>query len=312
MQAADAVRGLSQGVVAALLLSGHAHVWQLIVLQVVHGAAGAFYIPAANGLVPQLVDTPILQRANGLLYVSRSVTVIAGPPLAGLIVLAAGPGWAIAADAVTFFISAWQAVRSRTWLWVGLASLGLYQAAVIAPIMVLGPVVSANALGGPAAWGVILSATGVGAVIGGLISLRVRFARPLLIAAFLFLADIPQLGSLAAPAAVPIIASFALLAGAAGGVYGTVWETVVQANVPRDAIARVSSYGWFATTVVQPIGYALVGPAAALIGIAPTLWAAAGGSLLITAAMLAVPSVRRLELQRQPAHDQPIPDPSAG
>ena len=339
MLVADVVRGVSQSLAAVLLLSGHAQVWQLIALQAVHGSAGAFFIPAAAGLVPQVVEAPLLQRANGLLYTTRSVTVICGPALAGVIVLAAGPGWAIAGDALSFFVSAWligrlprlpqeqrpaerpsfrtdllegwRVVRARSWLGTGLASLALYQAAVIAPMMVLGPVVARDALGGAGAWGAILSATGIGAVLGGLASLKVRFARPLLLAALLMLADLPQLASLAVPATVVVIAAAALLAGAAGGIYGTVWDTVQQAHVPGGALARVSSYGWFATTALQPVGYTLAGAAAGLIGVAPALWTAFAIELAITAAFVAVPSVRRLGPLPRQAPATAAADPGA-
>ena len=49
----------------ALLVTGHAQVWELIALQAVGGAATAFYSPASSGLVPQTVPHGALQQANG-------------------------------------------------------------------------------------------------------------------------------------------------------------------------------------------------------------------------------------------------------
>src|ERR671924_757847 len=56
MVAADAVRFSSQGLTAGLLISGHARIWELALLQVVHGAATAFFNPASTGLVPMTVS----------------------------------------------------------------------------------------------------------------------------------------------------------------------------------------------------------------------------------------------------------------
>src|SRR5213593_4296629 len=44
-----------------LLVSGHAEIWQLVVLQLVHGAATGVFRPAASGLTPQLVPPDQLQ-----------------------------------------------------------------------------------------------------------------------------------------------------------------------------------------------------------------------------------------------------------
>src|SRR5215475_10800659 len=41
------VSGLAQAAVAALLLTGHAEIWQLVVLAVVGGTSAAFFFPAS-------------------------------------------------------------------------------------------------------------------------------------------------------------------------------------------------------------------------------------------------------------------------
>ena len=55
----------------ALLVSGHAHVWELVALQAVGGAAVAFYSPASTGLVPETVPQPLLQQANAFMSIAR-------------------------------------------------------------------------------------------------------------------------------------------------------------------------------------------------------------------------------------------------
>src|SRR5262249_1017163 len=52
MLSADAFRCLTQSVVAAVLLSGSARIWHLIVLSALYGAATAFFSPAETGLIP--------------------------------------------------------------------------------------------------------------------------------------------------------------------------------------------------------------------------------------------------------------------
>jgi hypothetical protein len=52
MLASDLVRAAAQTATAVLLATGHASIALLVALQLVHGAALAFFDPAMTGLVP--------------------------------------------------------------------------------------------------------------------------------------------------------------------------------------------------------------------------------------------------------------------
>ena len=87
MIAADLARFATQGLTAALLLSGHALIWQLALLQAFNGAATAFFNPASTGLLPMTVSAGRLQQANGLRALSISSANIIGPLLGGVLVV---------------------------------------------------------------------------------------------------------------------------------------------------------------------------------------------------------------------------------
>ena len=106
MIAADLVRVASQGATAALLIAGPAEIWTLAVLAAVTGAATGFFNPASTALMPEVVSAEELQPANALRATGLSGGEILGPLIAGVLVAAAGAGWAIAADAATFAVSA--------------------------------------------------------------------------------------------------------------------------------------------------------------------------------------------------------------
>src|SRR5262249_31189956 len=55
MLSSDIVRGAVQGVMAILLITHHATLWQLGLTFAIHSAAAAFFGPASDGLTPQLV-----------------------------------------------------------------------------------------------------------------------------------------------------------------------------------------------------------------------------------------------------------------
>ena len=81
--ASNLVSGASQATTAALLLSGHAKLWELAALAAVNSSASAFFYPASAGIVPQTVPVSMLQSANATLRLSINSTNIAGAALGG-------------------------------------------------------------------------------------------------------------------------------------------------------------------------------------------------------------------------------------
>ena len=106
MQLSNVLSALTQGAIAALVLTGVAELWMIIVLSVVHGAVSAVAMPATYGLVPQLVPRDQLQPANALLSLTRNGLTVLGPTLGALLVVTVGPGWALAVDALTWALAA--------------------------------------------------------------------------------------------------------------------------------------------------------------------------------------------------------------
>ena len=75
----------------------------------------------------------------------------------------------------------------------------------------------------------------------------------------------------------------------------TLWETVLQSEVPGDVLSRVSSYDWAISIVFMPIGFALWGPLSDWIGFDETLYLAAGVFLVSRALTLLLPEIRSME-----------------
>ena len=90
MLASDLVRCAVQAVLAALLLSGRAQLWELIVTAAIYGVAEAFFRPASTGLIPATVSPGRLQQANALLGMTTNGAWILGPALAGILVVPVG------------------------------------------------------------------------------------------------------------------------------------------------------------------------------------------------------------------------------
>jgi len=105
MMAANALQALAQAAAAALVLTGRARVWELVVLAAARGVGYAFYFPAARGLLPQTVPAEQRAAANALDRIGLNTSQIGGSALGGVLVGLAGPGWGLAVDAVTFAIA---------------------------------------------------------------------------------------------------------------------------------------------------------------------------------------------------------------
>jgi hypothetical protein len=106
MFVSDLVRFVCQAVMAWLLVTHRATIWELVVLQFVRGSAEAFFRPAQTGLVPQTVSSARLQQANALRGLTDSLGVTLGAALGGVLVAAIGSGWAIGLDSASYLVSA--------------------------------------------------------------------------------------------------------------------------------------------------------------------------------------------------------------
>jgi MFS family permease len=319
MLACDLIRLASQATIAVLLFTGTLDVWMLAVGSAVSGAAAAFFGPASTGLIPETISRARLQQANALMSLSESATSIFGPALAGVLIATSGTGVVFAIDAATYAVSAtflatlpvkraaaaardsfvrdlargWREVCARPWLQAAFSVFALSNMS-IACFFVLGPVVFKQELGGAGDWGVALTIGALGGVLGSVVALRYRPGRPLVASFLVCLPVSATLLALVPP--LPAIAVGLVLALSFGGVNlgNALWHTVLQANVPAEALSRVSSYDWLISLVFMPLGFVLAGPLSDAIGLDTTLLLAAALSAGANLGVLAVPSVRSM------------------
>ena len=325
--AADGSRGLIQASTAVLLFSGHARIWQLVVLYALHATASAFFMPAATALVPQVAPQGRLQQANALLGITRSIAIGIGAALGGVFVSLVSTGGAVALDASTYVISAaclWALASARTpvgaggssflselragfdevrrhrWLWIGLLNAFLFLMVVVAPFEVIGPIVAKRDLGGAFSWGVILTGFSVGTLLGGLLMLRVRLKRPMFTAGLIFFVTCVAPLLLAASAPVWSITLAYVGEGLAVGIFVTAWETALQSHIPREMLARVGAWDWLGTIGGMPVGYALTGPVVDAVGAPATLVGVAIAAFSLSLVFVLNRDLRELRIEGSP------------
>jgi MFS family permease len=329
MVGSNLLSGVSQAAVAALLLSGHATIWELAVLAGVNGSASAFFFPASQGILPQVVPEAQRQQAIALLRLGLNATSIAGPALGGALVALTSPGWALAVDAASFFAGAalvvgmrlpatlriegssllgelhdgWREFTARTWLWVIVLQFALINAAASGVRDVLGPVQADRHLGGAGPYGLIVAAAAVGFVASGVLMLRWRPQRMLLVATVAILTEAPQpvLWGFPAPVWALVLGGFAM--GFGIEIFGVLWETTMQQQIRGEMLSRLYAYDMLGSIALMPLGLAVVGPIANVVGIRATCF---GAAVLVVAATLPVLAVRDVrELRRSAPVDAP-------
>ncbi len=330
MVACDLIRAAAQAVMSTLLITGNAEIWQLMAFAVVMGSAAAFFTPASIGLMPQIVGAKRLQEANALMSISQSATHIFGPLLSGLIVATIGAGWAFAIDGASFLVSAaflvamripagapvprrsfvseladgWHEVVSRSWVLACILTFSISNISLGA-FQVLGPLIANREMGGAWAWGMIGAGASIGGVAGGAVALRWKPGRPLIPAFLVMLLAQIELLLLVPPFPVLIVAMGAFVTIASIVISNTLWDTMLQQHIPREAISRVSSYDWMVSLVFQPLAFAAIGPVSEQIGIEQTLLACTALGLVANSVVLLVPSVRNLRRVDQSVVEEP-------
>ncbi|MGI5273221.1 MFS transporter [Nonomuraea sp. CA-218870] len=328
MMAGEWANALAFFALAAMLLSGWTPLWALASAAACSGVAIAVLYPALTGIIPEVVPPDRLQAGNALLGLGANVARMAGAVAGGATVVFVGGGWALVVSGVLFAVAGvlislvrptplvaaaplgaaeqkrnsvlkdlregWREFSSRQWIWVVVAQFSILVMAVQAGHGVLGPLLAKESLGGPAAWSAFLAGEAIGTIAGVIVSMRVRPRRPILVGTLLCLPSaLPYflLGS-GAPLWATVAGAFVL--GVCFDVFGVLWTTTMQREIPPESLSRVSSYDALGSLMFGPVGLMLAGPAAALMGVHNALLACGGLVVLSTCAALLSPGVRGL------------------
>src|ERR1700758_3492471 len=93
--AANLLMAIGEGTFGLLALTGRPPLWAMIGLEGITGTGGAVFYPASQALLPRLVPRDLLQEASAISRLVMNVGQMAGAAVAGLLVAAAGAGWAL-------------------------------------------------------------------------------------------------------------------------------------------------------------------------------------------------------------------------
>jgi MFS family permease len=335
MVLADVTRAILLAVLGILAASGTLRLWQMMVMVAIYGGAQAFFDPASDAILPEILPATQLGEANALEQAARPLALrLAGPAVGGLLVGVLGLGAAFLADAATFIVSAvilwsmssrasasgrsgarfdtsvgrqlregWSYVRRHVWLWGTFASAGIAYLLFMGPAEVLLPFMVKHELGGSGLQlGLVLASGGLGSVACALV--MVRSGLPSRGITFIYvawtLATLAVAGyGLATAMWQLMLASLAFnLLETAGTI---VWATMKQRHVPGELLGRVSSLDWLISIGLLPVSFALTVPLSATFGVRTTLIGAGLAGAAATLGGLMLPGMRAVDRPMAPS-----------
>ena len=323
----DGVRAAAVAVLAALVLTHALSFWARVGLVAVYGAGTAFFTPAFEAIVPELLPDAELPAANALDQFVRPIALrLVGPVIGGALV-ALSAGLAFAVDAASFaatlvavltirtsgrvarttatstmgaLTEGLRFVRARTWLWGTLLSAAIAYLAFLGPAEVLLPYVVKNELHASAGTlGLVLAAGGIGAVgAAAFVGRRDHPRRDITVVyATWTLATLAIAGYGLATAAWQLM--LACLVFNAFEAAGTIlWATIKQRHVPGALLGRVSSLDWLISIGLLPVSFALTAPVAAAVGVRATLVGAALIGAAVTLGAYFLPGMTDVEREK--------------
>ncbi|HUG98102.1 MAG TPA: MFS transporter [Gammaproteobacteria bacterium] len=321
--ATQTVMMLQALLLAALVLTGHVTIGWILVLMALLGAATGFDIPARQSFLIDMVDDRAdLPNAIALNSSIFNGARLVGPAIAGFAIAAVGEGWVILLNGVSYiaviaallalrppprprertrgavlqrmregFVYAYrlEPIRAVLTLVATISLLGV-------PFYVLLPVMATDVFGGgPRTLGLLMSASGLGALIGTLFLAsrrtvvglgRVIVAGAILFGGALMLFAFTRSLALALP--LLMLAGFGMMAQMAAA------NTVLQTIVEDDKRGRVMSFYTMAFTGTAPIGSLILGFLAGIAG-APAATAIGGAVCVFAGAFFhrRLPQLRR-------------------
>ncbi|GAA1760270.1 MFS transporter [Nocardioides hankookensis] len=332
MEGSAAGSALTQAFLATSLIVGFGTVAMLGIVGALNGCLSALSQPSSRAMTRETVPPEHLPSAVAGRSLLQTGAATVGYAVGGVLVAVAGSGWAIGVDALTFAIAAYcysrlrvphsvpegerasmladlgdgaREVLAHPWLWLLIGQAMLYHLFYGGAQTVLGPIVVGDEFG-RSSWGWAMATLMAGFVVGGLVCLRWRPRRSLLIGTVLLSLTALFPIAMAVSEHLWIVLVGAFLHGFGLQVFDVFWDLSIQQNVAPDKLARVYSFDAVGSFVARPLGLALTGPIAVVVGYQE--WLLVVGCVMGASALLALTSADVRNLTRRTPIETP-PEP---
>jgi DHA3 family tetracycline resistance protein-like MFS transporter len=292
----DVVRAVLTGAIVILILCHSLQYWELIVFAVFFGSFDALFYPCIAAFTPEIVSEDLLPAMNAVRPLANNLMGSTIGPAVGGLLAAFSTSLSIGVDCATFVVSATAlalmratpkplrkegatmigdikeglhyVVRTR-WLWTTSASVTLVNAFVLTPMFVLIPYFLRHNLHLAKDYvGFAVAAAGVSGALGALVVANLPMPKRRIRMMWIYW-SIGSMTALVMGIATnfweviifPIVVSPTIIFG------NVIFESMMQSEVPRELLGRVSSVDWFVSLGVAPLGLVIASQVANVIGV---------------------------------------------
>jgi MFS family permease len=316
-----AILGLLSALLAALAFAGVVELWHIVLIAFGIGLVGTVEIPARTVLVSEMVSVSNLQNAISLYAIVFWLGAVIGPVIAGFTIASAGTAWSILAYPIACagmsvtvaalrlrelrvvapkplvrpeFTATLRYARSKPTIFWPMILVGFFATFALPMGVLLSGMAKVVYQSGPAGFGLYSSMLAIGALMGAILSTRVRALRlrTLVLAAGLF-AVLQLTAGLVGPAILflPVLIGV----GCARLVYDVLSSTLVQLSCNPGMRGRIVSLYVSVHAGGQAFGGLILGVLSGALGPQAAL-VLSGGIPLAAAIVIGVTVARRSSL----------------
>jgi MFS family permease len=328
---ADAFRAI-MGSVVIFINPENISMWILGTIVVLMGVSDAFGTPAAGAIIPSLLPDHLLPSGNVVRGILLRGGYIAGPGIAGVILVLLGTHATYIATSVFFLIGALLLIRIDegprvapvgreskfivemreglrvVWYYKWIAAMIVMASVQLMMVMgvenVLLPVITKRDFGTASVFATSAALFSLGGAISAVICIKAKVKNPGLVSVVVWGLFVLAPLVLAFPAPKELIYLAYLAAGFSIGPWEAFWATQVQREVPAEYQGRVFAIDYMGSLGLMPLGMALAGPMVNVFGERELLIGVAVFHLLICAVVLFVPGVRQMKSTKPPYYSQ--------
>lgn len=254
-------------------------------LLAIHGLASGIALPAESSIIPSIVPSEHLQRANSLGQFTPQIAMVLGAPIGGFLVGLIGPIPALTLNAITYALSVYFTMKiseldfriepnNMPNIWVSISEGIKYVVKYMwILILLILDAISNFAFSGPytvglpifakplgaQSYGILIAGFSIGSLIGLIISGVMRKPkRPGLVISLMTLFQAPFIAIICF-VPFPLVVLSLALDGILNGISGVLYITIIQEQVDSQMLGRVLSLLRLASLGLQPISQLVTG-----------------------------------------------------
>lgn len=329
MMSADIIRFFLLLIVTLLALTAHLSMIPLYIMMAILGLMDGLFQPAYSAVRAKVFSPEIRTSANALNQITVQSVRLIGPSIGGLLITGLSPAFGFGFNSLTFLISfvalyflkgltfkkqeindvlllssfksnlleGFLVIKENGWILVTILAFSIINISSSGIVGVLIPwLIKIHLSLEPYVYGMLISASGIGALIGAVIyGSRNKWRHRAFIAYGGIFVEAVAFLLMTLTSSVILLIFLMFLGGFGMMLFGLVWEISLQELVPEEKFGRVASLDMFGSFALLPLGYLLTGWLSEVVGSIQTMVCLSIITMIIVIIVIMIPSVRNYD-----------------